>query len=49
MTPENNAIKYNYVKVEVDITHENIKCSLWGDRDETINHIIEYSKLMQKY
>ena len=30
----------NYIKAIIDKTQENSKCSLWGDRDETINHII---------
>ena len=33
----------------IDKTQQNSKCSLCGDRDETINHIIiECSKLAQK-
>ena len=36
----------NYIKARIDKTQQNSKCSLCGDRDETINHIIsECSKL----
>ena len=36
----------NYVKTKVDKTQQNSKCRLCGDRDETIDHIInECSKL----
>ena len=28
-----------HVKAKVDKTQQNSKCRLWGDRDETINHI----------
>ena len=39
----------NYVRVKIDKTQLNCKCRLWGDRNETINHIIsECSKLAQK-
>ena len=44
-----NAIKTNYIKARIDKTQQNSRCSLCGDRDETINHIIsECSKLAQK-
>ena len=46
---QNNAIRTNHIKVQIDKTHQNNKCWLCGDRDETINHIIsECSKLAQK-
>ena len=46
---QNNAIKTSHMKARIDKTHENSKCKLCGDRDETINHIIsESSKLAQK-
>ena len=32
----------------MDRTQENDKCRLWDDRDETVNHVNEYSKLAQK-
>ena len=36
-------------KARIDKTQQNSKCRLCGDRDETINHIInEYTKLAQK-
>ena len=45
----NNAIRTNYVKAKIDKTQQNSKCRLWGDRDETINHVIrESSKLALK-
>ena len=35
--------------MRIDKTQQNSKCRLYGDRDETINHIIsECSKLAQK-
>ena len=46
---ENNAIRTNHIKARIDKTQQNSKCTLCGDRDETINPIIsEYSKLAQK-
>ena len=37
---QNNAIRTNHIKSRIDKTQQNSKCRLWGDRDETINHII---------
>ena len=46
---QNDAIRTNHIKVRIDKTQQNGKCRLYGDRDETINHIInECSKLAQK-
>ena len=46
---QNNAIRTNHIKERIDKTQQNSKCSLCGDRDEIINHIIsECSKLAQK-
>ena len=46
---QDNAIKTNHIKARIDKTQQNTKCRLCGDRDETINHIInECSKLAQK-
>ena len=46
---QNNAIRTNHIKARIDKTQQNSRCRLWGDRDETINHIIsERSKLAQK-
>ena len=46
---QNNAISTNYIKTIIDQTQQNISCRLYGDRDETINHILsECSKLGQK-
>ena len=46
---QDNAIRTNHIKVRIDKTQQNSKCRLYGDRDETINHIIsECSKLAQK-
>ena len=46
---QNNAVRTNHIKARIDKTHQNSKCRLCGDRDETINHIIsECSKLAQK-
>ena len=45
---QNNAIKTNHITVRIVKTQQNSRCRLWGDRDETINHIIsECSKLAQ--
>ena len=35
-----NAIKTNHIKARIDKTQQNSQCSLCGDRDENINHII---------
>ena len=36
-------------RAKIDNTQRNIKCRLYGDWDQTVNHIIsEYSKLAQK-
>ena len=49
MTAQDNAIRTNHIKVRIDKTHQNSKCRLCGDRDETINHIIsECGKLAQE-
>ena len=46
---QNNAIRTNHIKVRIDKMQQNSKCRLCGDRDKTINHIInECSKLAQK-
>ena len=46
---QNSAIRTNHIKASMDRTQQNSKCRLFGDRDETINHIIsECSKLAQK-
>ena len=45
---QDNAIRTNHIKARIDKTQQNSKCRLYGDRDETINHIIsECSKLAQ--
>ena len=46
---QNNAIKTNHIKARIDKTQQNSQWWLYGDRDETINHITsECSKLAQK-
>ena len=45
---QNNAVRTNHIKARIDKTRQNSKCRLYGDRDETINHISECSKLGQK-
>ena len=46
---KDNAIRTNHIKARIDKTQRNSKCRLYGDRDETIDHIIsECSKLAQK-
>ena len=49
MAAQNSAIRTNHIKARIDKTQQNSKCRLWGDKNETINHIIsECSKLAQK-
>ena len=46
---QDNPIRTNHTKARIDKTQQNSECTLCGDRDETINHIIsECSKLAQK-
>ena len=46
---QNKAKRTNYIKTKIDMTQQNNKCRLHGDRDKKINHIIsEFSKLAQK-
>ena len=41
--------KTNHIKARIEKTQQNSKCRLYGDRDETINHIIsEHSKLAHR-
>ena len=43
---QNNAIRTSHIETRIDMTQQNNRCSLCGDRDEKINHIIiECSKL----
>ena len=45
----NTAIRTNCIKARIDKTQQNGRCRLCGDRDETVNNIInECSKLAQK-
>ena len=46
ITAQNNAVRTKHIKVRIDKTQKNSRCRLWGDRDETINHLI--SKFAQK-
>ena len=48
MATHKSTITTNHIKMRIDKTQQNIKYRLYGDRDETINHIIECSKLAQK-
>ena len=46
---QNNSIRTNHIKTRIDKIQQNCKCRLYGDRDETFNHIIsECSKLAKK-
>ena len=45
---QNNAVRTNHINARIDKMQQNGKCRLCGDRDETINHISECSKLAQK-
>ena len=49
MAAQNSVIRTHHIKATIDKTQQNSKCTLCGDRDETINHIIsECSQLSQK-
>ena len=37
-----------YVKAKIDYIQQNNKCKLYCDKDETIDHISECTKLAQK-
>ena len=45
---QNNAIRTNHIKVRIDKAQQNSRDWLCGDRDETINHTNECSKLAQR-
>ena len=45
---QDSALRTNHIKARIDKTQQNSKCRLCGDRDETINHISECSKLAQR-
>ena len=46
---QNNSLMMNYIKAKTDNTQKNNKCSLRGERDETVNHKInKCRKLAQK-
>ena len=46
---QDNTVRTNHIKARIDKTPQKSKCRLYGDRDETINHIIsESSKLAQR-
>ena len=46
---QDNAVRTNHIKARIDKSQQNSKYRQYGDRDETINHIIsECSKLAQK-
>ena len=45
---QDNVVRTNHIKARIDKMQQNSKCSLCGNRDETINHIIsECIKLAQ--
>ena len=45
---QNNAIRTNYIEAKNDNPLQKSKCRLYGEKDETINHILSgYSKLAQ--
>ena len=37
---QDSTIRTNHIKARIDKTQQNSKCRIYGDRDETINHII---------
>ena len=49
MAAQEQAIRNNIIKARINETHEESKCRMCGQVDETVNHIIsECSKLTQK-
>ena len=49
LAAQNNAIRTNRIKVRISKTQQNSECSLCGDKDETIKHIIsESSQFLRK-
>ena len=48
LAAQDNIIRTNHIKARIDKTQQNSNCRLCGDRDETVNHISECSKLAQK-
>ena len=45
---QNNAIRTNCIEDKIDNTQRNSNCILYGDGNETVNHISECCKLAQK-
>ena len=45
---QDNATRINHMKVRIDKTQQNSKCRLCSDRDNSINHISDCSKLAQR-
>ena len=46
---QNNAIRTNHIKARIDKTQQNSRCRFYGEKDDTINHIISgCSKLAQR-
>ena len=46
---QNNTVRTSIIKARLEKSQQKSKCRFWGDRDETINHILsECSKLVQK-
>ena len=43
MAAQNKAIRAKYIKAEIGKTKKNSNCRLYGDKDETINHMISES------
>ena len=48
MEAQNIAIMTNHSKAKKDKTQKNSRCRLFGDRDETNNHVCECGKFAQK-
>ena len=44
---QNNAIRTNHIKARINKMQQNSNWRLYGDRDKTINHISECSKMAQ--
>ena len=46
-TAQNNAIGTNSIKAKIDKAQRNSKCRLYGDKDETINHIVSKTSVKE--
>ena len=45
---QNNAIRISYAEVKIGHAQKKSKCKLYDDKDKTVNHIRNCSKLAKK-